>query len=216
MYRPNILMRGLSWIRPVILKRTKGDKNPVLEISMHRGRLMLDAQKVNYSYGSLHTVMEHALLHAILVYGTEPASALILGYGAGSAAALIGDMFPECEIVGIEHDESVIKLADKYFPVRQAVLHHADALLWLRENTGSFDLVICDLFTEDSIPAFTKEPEFFNLIAEKLNVGGVLIQNTMFTNDDWKPLYDYFSGFWQNAVIKRMNQANYLMFGQKR
>lgn len=187
----------------------------MLTITVHKGRYVLDAGKVNYSFGSLHEVMEGSLLHALLIYGMNPESALILGYGGGSAALLLKQMFSNIAITGIEHDDEVIKLASGYFEDNHSTIIKSDALFWLKGNHEKFDLIVCDLFTEEVVPEFVVTTGFFASVKQHLTDDGVFILNTMETGLEWKSAWKLFEANWAEPVIKRFNEANYVMFGRR-
>lgn len=212
---PAKLIKLFSYFWPVVVHRTGSRLNPVLTITAHKGRYILDAANVNYSFGSLHQVMEGALLHALLVYDINPGSALILGYGGGSAALLLRQMFDDVAVTGIEHDDEVIKLASGYFEDSHSTIIKSDALIWLQGNHEKFDLILCDLFTEEVVPDFVVTTGFFELVKEHLNVDGVFILNTMESRLEWKSAWELFEENWAEPAIKRFNEANYVMFGKR-
>ncbi len=52
MYKPAFGKRLLSYLWPIRIEKLKGHSDHVL------GKVMLDTEKVNYSFGSLHKVMK--------------------------------------------------------------------------------------------------------------------------------------------------------------
>ncbi|NDB79584.1 hypothetical protein EB155_06930, partial [archaeon] len=57
MYRPTFVKRLFSYVWPITIERRKGIAGHVLEVIIYQGKVMLDSEKVNYSFGSLHKVM---------------------------------------------------------------------------------------------------------------------------------------------------------------
>lgn len=215
MQRPSWIVRLLGHWRPVTLERSGSAFNPVLQINYHKGRYMLDAATVNYSHGALHEVMEKALLHYAVVYGGEPQHVLILGHGGGSAGQLVRQLFPEAHITAVEHDPEVIRLSARYFDTAADELICADAFSWLSENGALYDLIITDLFSEAAVPAQALVVSFYTAALNRLQQGGVMIQNHMYTDEGWRPVWRRFEDFWSEATLYRMFDSNYLMFGRK-
>lgn len=215
MARPGWIQRAWSYLRPVNLERSVSLLNPVLEINLHRGKITLDAATVNYSMGSLHYVMEQALLHALVVYGLEPRKALLLGYGGGSAAGILEQMYPGIEITALEHDAEVIRLARKWFDGNQVNLIQADAATWMAEPETVYDLVLCDLFTEDRVPAFALGPDFYQRMAQWLSPNGIFIQNTMFGHEPDDAQQRVFDRYFSDTTKMRMLEVNMLYFGRR-
>ena len=115
MYKPAFGKRLLSYLWPIRIEKLKGHSDHVLEVIVYHGKVMLDTEKVNYSFGSLHKVMTRVLYN--LKNKSYPMSrVLILGYGGGSAAKIIHEEInPEAQIVGVDIDKIVLKIANKYF-----------------------------------------------------------------------------------------------------
>lgn len=111
------------------------------------------------------------------------ARCLILGLGGGTAARLVSQLWPAAEIIGIEIDSEVIKLAKKYFKVHQ-VSHleivKADALKWLKRRKEKFDLILMDLYLGDQLPAGSENQVFLKRLKARLNPGGLVIFNRLF------------------------------------
>lgn len=205
----------LSFLGPVNLERTGTALNPVLEVNLYRGKLTLDAATVNYSKGSLHYVMEQALLHAMVVYSYEPQHALLLGFGGGSAAEILQQMYPGIQVTALEHDAEVIRLARKWFDGSRVDLIHADAATWMAEPASVYDVILCDLFTEDQVPAFALRSDFYQRMAQWLSPDGIFIQNTMsgHESDDAQQLV--FDRYFSETTKMRILEVNMIYFGRK-
>ena len=78
----------LSYLHPVPIELTHSQHNPVLEVTFYAGKYLLNSQNVNYSNGSLNSLFEKALRKSKLNWN-EINTALILGFGTGSVAAII-------------------------------------------------------------------------------------------------------------------------------
>lgn len=109
---------------------------------------------------------------------------LILGLGGGSVARLARAMAPDAEIVGVELDPEVVRLARAHLELDALDLRIeiADALAWLKTAKGRFDAILEDIFIGrgDDVhkPAWIPEPGH-RLARARLAAGGVLVSNTL-------------------------------------
>ncbi len=109
---------------------------------------------------------------------------LILGLGGGSVARLARALAPEAEIVGVELDPEVVRLARAHLELDALDLRVevADALGWLEVAEGRFDAILEDVFIGhgDDVhkPDWIPEPAH-RLARARLARGGVLVSNTL-------------------------------------
>jgi spermidine synthase len=109
---------------------------------------------------------------------------LILGLGGGSVARLARALAPDAEIVGVELDAEVVRLARSHLDLDALDLQVeiADALGWLEQATGRFDAILEDVFIGrgDDVhkPDWIPEPAH-RLARARLSKGGVLVSNTL-------------------------------------
>ncbi len=109
---------------------------------------------------------------------------LLLGLAAGSVARALRALDPEAEIVGVELDPEVLRLARRHFDLDRlgVELVTGDALEYLRRERRRFDLIVEDLFVgtsrsvrkPDWVPA-----EGYRLIRRRLRPGGYVASNTI-------------------------------------
>ena len=126
----HILRNLISWIYPIRIEETTGELLQVLEVNMYRGIKYLDTANVNYSFGALQEVFDHAFFRTKL-YSQEINSCLILGFGSGCVEELL---LKNCNaniiITGVEADSEVIRLTEKHFPLTnpdRTIIIHVDA-----------------------------------------------------------------------------------------
>ncbi len=115
---------------------------------------------------------------------------LILGLGGGSVARLARAIAPEAEIVGVELDAEVVRLARTHFELDRLGLQVelADAREWLAEQAragaraGRFDAVLEDVFIGrgDAVhkPDWIPDPAHVQAAA-LLERGGLFVSNTL-------------------------------------
>ncbi len=109
---------------------------------------------------------------------------LLLGVGGGSVARALRALDAEAEIVGVEYDAEVLRLARRHFGLDALRLELVvdDALDYLSRERRSFDLIVEDLFIGPS-RSVRKPPwllgEGYRLIRQRLRRGGIVVSNTI-------------------------------------
>lgn len=115
---------------------------------------------------------------------TPPRSVLILGNAAGTVARQYGHYFPDTRVDGVEIDGELNELARTYFdldaPSPEAPnvhLHTADGRPFLRASERRYDAIFVDAYRQPYVPFHLATREFFQLAADRLNPGGVVLVN---------------------------------------
>lgn len=181
----NFISQISSYLYPVTVEKRSGAFLPVLEVNIRNGKYILDGEKVNYSFGSLHEIFHKALIHHE-VHKKNINSVLILGFGAGSVAHILqNELQMECSITGVEIDPVVIELAKDYFNAgsyRNTELICDDAFRFVRDHSDCYDLIIVDLFVERRVPKAFMSAEFIRLVKKRLHPNGMLFFNRINDN----------------------------------
>ena len=136
------------------VESVEGTLNPSLHVSLVNGRYQLSTDSAVYSFDDLYdnftTAFERTDLKAF-----QPKSVLILGLGLGSVPYILETKYKlEPVYTAVELDEAVIYLAEKYrlsnlkAPVQCIA---ADAVVFVSINTETFDLIVIDIFIDDSL-----------------------------------------------------------------
>jgi len=162
---------------------------PRVEIRRVRGGLELRIDGTQASVhrpgGALTGVVWWALASPILLLPRDrPRRVLLLGLAAGSVAQAVRTLDPEAEIVGVERDREVLRLARRHFGLDRlrVELVVGDALEHLRHDDRRFDLIVEDLFVGPS--RSVRKPEWllgegYRLIRRRLRPGGYVVSNTI-------------------------------------
>ena len=112
---------------------------------------------------------------------------LILGLGGGSIARLARALAPEAEILGVELDREVVRLAREHLDLDalDIEVEIADAYEWLKSasrSSGRYDVILEDIFIGEGDdvhkPAWVPEPAH-RLARTRLARGGVFVSNTL-------------------------------------
>lgn len=166
-YQISWLTKLLSFLFPQRIEIAEGHGGEYLEVIVNNGKLMLNANQSNYSFGGLHLIFEQ-LFNQIEIDKYDIKKVLLLGLGAGSVVdLLINKHGIKCEITGVELDATVIDFAKKYFAIEQyksLKIVHSDAFEYVQQCNDKFDLIVVDLFIGDTVPAaFASEGFISNL-----------------------------------------------------
>lgn len=108
-----------------------------------------------------------------------PRSVAILGDAAGTSARQIGHYFPQTRIDAVELDGELTKVGRELFDLRGSNLHTytADARPWLYATHRRFDVILVDAYRQPYIPFYLTTEEFFALVRDRLEPGGLVIVN---------------------------------------
>ena len=105
-------------------------------------------------------------------------SVLILGNGTGTYASQCRTYFPDAAVTGVEIDPAITSLARTYFalPEQETVVTY-DGRAFLQAADKTYDVILVDAYQDITIPFQMSTAEFFSLVRDHLNDGGVLVVN---------------------------------------
>lgn len=167
----------------------KGARRPRVELRRVRGGLELRIDGTQASVyrpgGGVTGVVWWALASPVLLLPrNRPRRVLLLGLAAGSVARAIRALDPQAEIVGVERDREVLRVARRYFALADLRLElvAGDALGYLKGERRRFDLIVEDLFVGP--PSTVRKPDWllgegYRLIRRRLRRGGFVVSNTI-------------------------------------
>jgi precorrin-6B methylase 2 len=167
---------------------------PRLEVRRVRGGLELRIDGTQASVyrpgGRLTGVVWWALASPVLLLPPgRPHRVLLLGLAAGSVGRAIRALDPEAEIVGVERDRQVLRLARRHFDLDRLCLElvAGDALEYLRTERRRFDLIVEDLFVGPS--RSVRKPDWllgegYRLMRNRLRASGLVVSNTIHETAD--------------------------------
>ncbi len=120
----------------------------------------------------------------LLLPKNRPRRVLLLGLAAGSVARALRALDPDAEIVGVERDREVLRLARRHFGLDRLGIELVvgNALEYLRRGRRRFDLIVEDLFVGPS--RSVRKPDWlldegYRLIRRRLRSGGYVVSNTI-------------------------------------
>lgn len=126
----------------------------------------------------------------------RPQRVAVLGLGTGGIPRFLRNTYleTETEIIIVEHAQEIIDLAKKYFRLETPGMYNyqcQDYIVWLnRSLVRGLDLLIVDVFTNHSLIESMKNPEFFQLCQDRLQVEGVLTINLVGTEEQIEECFE--------------------------
>ena len=108
----------------------------------------------------------------------EDCRVLILGMGTGTYATQCSRYFGNMSIEGVEIDDKITELARTYFELPEEVpVTTYDGRAYLNVIDSTYDVIMVDAYQDITIPFQMSSVEFFTLVREHLNPGGVMVVN---------------------------------------
>ena len=212
----------ISYLFPIRLKYLESPINGPMEVNLVDGRMTLDTQSSNYSYGSLQMILHYGLEKIGLSNQTH--TIMLLGLGGGSVIQTIREDF-KCQayIEAVDIDPVIIEMAVDDFKINRfenIKIIHADAYQFVMNSSDLFDLIIVDLFIIDTIPVIFTTPAFLDSLKNHLTSKGKIIYNTMKRTMSTENLNLIKSQFEEDShchvkILKNVEGTNHLILVEK-
>ena len=147
--------------------------------------VLFGVQSVKMKVGQLTGMYyDYALAAPAMVYDGSPLDILVLGNGTGTFAGQCLDYFPGSAVEGVEIDGKITMLAREYFDMPTEVrVTEYDGRAWLMAADGKYDVIMVDAYQDITIPFQMSTAEFFTLVKDHLNDGGVMVVNMNLHSD---------------------------------
>ena len=142
--------------------------------------VLFGVQSVMQKDGGLTGRYYDYALAAPVMAETEPPEqrVLVLGMGTGTFATQCRAYFPGIAAEGVEIDERITELARAYFRLDDDVtVTTYDGRAFLAVCDERYDVIMVDAYQDITIPFQMSSVEFFTLVREHLNPGGVMVVN---------------------------------------
>lgn len=142
----------------------------------------------SYQSGMMHNdhfespFLYAAYAHLGLIFTPQTKRVLVIGLGGGSIPKRFWRDYPEMTIDVAELDPMVVDVAKRFFQVREDPrlrITAQDGRLFLRRAQQKYDMIIIDAYFSESIPFHLSTREFYQLAAERLAPGGVIVSNVI-------------------------------------
>lgn len=103
---------------------------------------------------------------------------LILGMGSGTYATQCNRYFDNLNIEGVEIDDKITELSREYFQLPNEIkVTTYDGRAYLGAIDTKYDVIMVDAYQDITIPFQMSSVEFFTLVKNHLNPGGVMVVN---------------------------------------
>ncbi len=122
----------------------------------------------------------------------EEKKMLILGMGTGTFAQQSAKYFPKVEISGVEIDQKITDLAHEYFDLPEEIqVTTYDGRAYLNSDDEKYDVIMVDAYQDITIPPSMSTVEFFALVREHLDDGGVMVVNINMRSESEGSINEY-------------------------
>ena len=118
----------------------------------------------------------------------EPKNVLILGLGGGSCAKLTRKLWPNVKIIGVDFDETIVDLGEKYLGLKEtntdAVI--SDAYEYIEKTVADkkkYNLIIIDLYVGQEFPVVFESDAFLDNVKKALSENGIVIFNRLYSDE---------------------------------
>jgi len=117
---------------------------------------------------------------------------LVLGMGSGTFATQCERFFGNINTEGVEIDGKIIELSRQYFELPDSVpVTEYDGRAFLNASDKKYDVIMVDAYQDITIPFQMSTVEFFTLVKEHLNEGGVMVVNMNMRSETPGNINDY-------------------------
>lgn len=171
-----------QYLVPVTLERFDSDFNKDIEVVTFLGQIRLDMGGLTQSGDIIENIWAKALKKH-LPSDLKPTNILLLGVGGGSAARYLHRRWPQANMIGVEIDPEVIRIAKQYFSadnIQNFSIINDDAVNFISKISGDYDIVMVDCYQGDQIP---KELEDLQLLDKLKSHCKYLLLNRLFWDD---------------------------------
>jgi len=195
-----MLKKLLSYFIPINILKQNSSISKTLEITWNNGKLVLDSENTNYSFGNLQRILRKGLQNIGFERINTMNHILVLGVAGGSVLkTLVNEFKFKGKITGVEIDKKVIQLANEYFhlnEIKNAEIIIEDAFEFVFKTKDKYDLIIIDIFQDSKMPSFLFEFHFSERICNLLEPFGIILFNTMIVNSKQKKInLEYINNF---------------------
>lgn len=117
---------------------------------------------------------------------------LLLGLGGGGAVREVLKRFPKAHIIAIEYDSEMIRLCTSWYLQKKyqqtLEIRLGDAKEEIEKLSGTFDLILVDLFVDSKVSSCLSDNRFIERIGDLLKYEGYLLANFFNEEDKFLPM----------------------------
>lgn len=162
------------------LQVSEDDRNTYLSTNV-----LFGVQSVYVKSGELSGMYyDYAMAAPLMTKSPDTADVLVLGMGTGTYAKQCMTYFSGVTAEGVEIDEKITDLAHEYFELPEEInVTTYDGRAFLAACGKKYDVIMVDAYQDITIPFQMSSLEFFTLVREHLNDGGVMVVNMNMRSD---------------------------------
>ncbi len=180
--RPSFWIKTASYFADIQLETVESVYSGSLEVICRKGRYALCTNNAVYSYDDLYVNFSDSFERLDLdAYGLK--DVLVLGLGLGSIPWLLEKKFNKIyNYTFVEIDQKIVNLATHYTLSELEAPYSVvceDALTYTKRCQETFDLVIVDLFIDNTVPSAFESLAFLEELKRLLRPGGLLLYNRL-------------------------------------
>ncbi len=121
---------------------------------------------------------DYAMLAPVMTDLAPETEILVLGMGTGTFGKQCMRYFDGVSVEGVEIDEKITGLAREYFELPDSVqVATYDGRAYLQAVDKKYDVIMVDAYQDITIPFQMSSVEFFTMVKEHLDEGGVMVVN---------------------------------------
>lgn len=176
------LKKILSYLVDIQVDTASTALNPVLNLSLRKGRFYLTTTNAVYSFGDLYDNFLRTFKRIDFTKNKFD-KVLVLGFAMGSVPYMLEQVFGQkMAFTGVEADSKIMEWASKFILPTLAnpiELIHADAADFVEKCDHRYDLVVVDLFLDDLVPTKFETVEFLQKSKSLMAQKGLLLFNRL-------------------------------------
>ena len=144
---------------------------------------------------------------------------LLIGFGTGKIVndwEKLFDNLKSIDVVDIE--ENIYDIAKDYFNFKKSDKVNfflQDGIVFLRENTKKYDLIVVDVASDDGIDERFLDDEYLALIKDSLSINGIFISNLCSSadlnhreNKFFKSLIQVYKSYFKNLFVFKGDESD--------
>ncbi|MCG8324747.1 MAG: hypothetical protein MI673_04455 [Thiotrichales bacterium] len=150
-----------------------------------------------------------------LAFIKEPANVLNLGFGGGVFERYFQHNLPAVMVHSVEINEEIIHLAREFFGFDAGYpVYLQSAQDYMAHHSIAYDLILCDIFIQESHPPCLKDESFYNDCRRNLSATGVMVINLVPADEQAliEILLTLRKSFAFNAILKIPDHSNILVY----
>lgn len=180
--RPSFWMKTASYFADIQLETIESVYSGSLEVICRKGRYALCTNNAVYSYDDLYVNFSDSF-ERLDLDAYELKNVLVLGLGLGSIPWLLEKKFHKIyTYTFVEIDQKIVNLA-KHYTLSELTASYTiicqDALRYAKKSEQIFDMIIVDLFIDNTVPSVFESLEFLQDLKRLLRSGGLVLYNRL-------------------------------------